>query len=118
MRRSFQAMLPAMAESPDIAAIAAVIGDAARARMLLALMGGRALTASELSLEADVAPSTASSHLARLLEVELVRVERQGRHRYFAIANEAVAEVVERLGGLAQRGDDRRVRTGPRDPAL
>jgi len=106
-----------VAEPPDIASIAALIGDPARARMLMALMGGRALTASELALEAEVAPSTASAHLAKLEAKALVRAERQGRHRYFRIGDEQVADVVERLCGLSQTGPSR-VKTGPKDPAM
>ena len=96
-----------------------MIGDPARSGILLALMGGRALTATELALEAGVSPSTASAHLAKLAAARLIRVERQGRHRYFEIADEMVAELLERLGAVADR--DRAssvVRTGPRDPAL
>ncbi|MBL8831048.1 MAG: helix-turn-helix transcriptional regulator, partial [Rhodospirillales bacterium] len=55
-----------MKEGPDMAAIAAVIGDPARANMLAALMAGQALTAGELAGEAGVTPQTASGHLARL----------------------------------------------------
>lgn len=107
-----------MEQRPDIASIAAVIGDPARSRMLLALMGGRALTASELSIEAGVAPSTASVHLAKLEAMQLVCVERQGRHRYFRIADEQVADLVERLCGLSRRDSPSKVRTGPKDPSM
>ena len=107
-----------MPDGPEIAAAAALIGDPTRSRMLVALMGGRALTAIELALEAGVSPSTASAHLARLCGAALVRVEQQGRHRYFRIANEAVAEVIERLGVLALHCGTTRTRTGPADPAL
>lgn len=89
--------------------------------MLLALMGGRALTASELALEADVAPSTASAHLAKLEAKQLVCVERQGRHRYFRIGDEQVADLVEQLCGLSARSEGatpRRVQPGPADPAM
>lgn len=110
-----------MEERPDIASIAAVLGDPARSRMLLALMGGRALTASELALEADVAPSTASAHLAKLEAKQLVCAERQGRHRYFRIGDEQVADLVEQLCGLSARSEGAtpsRVQPGPRDSAM
>lgn len=103
---------------PDIATVAALIGDPARARMLLALMGGRALTATELAVEADVAASTASSHLARLVEARLIRLTRHGRHRYFEIADASVACLIESLGGVASRDEALRVKTGPTDPDL
>src|SRR5215813_5197780 len=71
---------------PDLAAIAAAIGEPARAKMLSALMGGQALTATELAIEAGVSASTASSHLARLRRAGLIAVVPQGRHRYVRIA--------------------------------
>jgi len=107
-----------MDDTFDIARVAALLGDPARARMLTALMDGRALTATELALEGAVAPSTASSHLARLLAGELVAIERQGRHRYYRLSGRDVAEVLESLMGLAVRLGGKRVRTGPKDPAL
>lgn len=105
-------------EAQDVASIAALLGEAARSKMMLALMGGRALTASELSLEADVSPATASAHLSKLTRADLVRVERQGRYRYFRIADPQVAELVESLCGVAAREFASAVKTGPRDPAL
>lgn len=110
-----------MTPTPNrIAEIAAVIGDPARAAMLSALMDGRALTASELAGVAGVTPQTASTHLARLLVVELVKVERQGRHHYHRLANSNVAHMLESLMQHASGNDVvRRVpRTGPRDEAL
>src|SRR4051812_29220967 len=83
-----------MSERPDVSAIAAAIGEPARARMLSALMDGRALTATELALEADVMPSTASSHLPQLVRARLVIVAAQGRHRYFRIAGPTVAALL------------------------
>jgi len=59
---------------PDLAAVAAVMGDRTRAAMLSALMSGRPHTATELARAADVTKQTASSHLARLLDVQLVDV--------------------------------------------
>lgn len=86
--------------------------------MLVAMMGGRALTATELALGANIAPSTASSHLNRLLEAGLLTVERQGRHRYFRLSGPDVAEVLEGLMGLAARVERTSTRTGPREPGL
>jgi DNA-binding transcriptional ArsR family regulator len=102
---------------PQIAELAALVGDPARANMLCALLGGTALTASELALEAGVTKQTASSHLARLLEGKLVRNEKQGRHRYFALADPEVARLLEMLMGLSACRATR-VRTGPGEPAL
>jgi DNA-binding transcriptional ArsR family regulator len=107
-----------MKAGPDIAMVASLVGDPARANMLTALMNGRALTASELSQEAGVTPQTASSHLAKLEAGGLIEQEKQGRHRYYRLADPDVAEVMESLQGLAARAGHLRVRTGPKDPAL
>ncbi|HXV00089.1 MAG TPA: winged helix-turn-helix domain-containing protein [Caulobacteraceae bacterium] len=107
-----------MHEGPNIAALAALLGDPGRANMLTALIDGRALTASELAREAGVAAPTASGHLARLSDAGLLSVEKQGRHRYFRLSGPDVAEVIEALMGLAQRTGAVRTRTGPRDRAL
>jgi DNA-binding transcriptional ArsR family regulator len=107
-----------MKAGPDIAMVASLVGDPARANMLTALMNGRALTASELSQEAGITPQTASSHLAKLEVGGLIEQEKQGRHRYYRLADPDVADVLESLQGLAARAGHLRVRTGPKDPAL
>lgn len=105
-----------MKEGPNIAAIAALIGDPARANMLSALMHGRALTATELGHEAGVSPSTASGHLAKLSAAGLVTLRKQGRHRYFRLSDSDIANVLEGLMGLASRTGYLRLRPGPKDP--
>ena len=83
----------------------------------MALMDGRALTATELALAGGVAPSTASSHLARLRSAGMVSLVRQGRHRYFRIAGPETAALVESLMQMAPPAAGRVV-TGPADHAL
>jgi DNA-binding transcriptional ArsR family regulator len=107
-----------MKEGPDIARIGALIGDPARANMLTALMSGRALTASELAAEAGVTLQTASSHLSKLESAGLIRLRKQGRHRYFSLSGGDVGSVLEALMGLASKYGHTRLRTGPKDPAL
>lgn len=107
-----------MREGPDIAAVASLIGNPANANMLMALMAGAALTPTELSLEAGVALSTVSGNLANLREAGLVAMERQGRHRYFRLADPDVVAALEALLPLAARTGHLRTRTGPRDPEL
>jgi DNA-binding transcriptional ArsR family regulator len=85
----------------DIAAVAAAIGHPARGAMLTAMFGGRALPASDLARAARVSRSTASAHLAQLVDAGLVSVERQGRHRYHRLAGADVAEALETLAALA-----------------
>src|SRR3977135_1824346 len=107
-----------MKSGPDIAMVAALVGDPARSNMLTALMTGRALTATELAHQAGITPQTASSHLAKLEAGGLIEQEKQGRHRYYRLADPDVAGVLEGLAGLAARAGHMRVRTGPKDPAL
>ena len=107
-----------MKDGPHLAAIASLIGDRARADMLTALMGGQALTATELAVEADVGKATASAHLARLVDRGLLVVDSQGRHRYFRLAHEDVAHLLETLLGVAWRTGAVRLKSSPRDPDL
>ncbi|MET3523327.1 ArsR/SmtB family transcription factor [Mesorhizobium abyssinicae] len=107
-----------MREGPDIARIASLVGDPARANMLTALMGGTALTASELALEAGVSLPTASSHLSKLMEGGLLSLASQGRHRYYGLAGPQVAGMIEAIIGVAEAVGPKRVRPGPRDAAM
>lgn len=102
------------------AEIATLAGDPARAAMLHALMDGRALTASELARAAGVTPQTASGHLARLLEAGLLRVAKQGRHRYHRLASPAVARMMESIMQVAALAAPPRTPlvVGPREAAL
>src|ERR1051326_4056427 len=106
------------AAAPGLAGLAALIADRARARMLMALMGGRSLTATELAGAARVTRQTASSHLARLVDARLAAVEQAGRPRYFPLAAPRGGAVTGRLVGLAARLGGGRGGRGPADPAL
>jgi DNA-binding transcriptional ArsR family regulator len=90
-----------MITGPIIAETAALVGEAARATMLSALLDGRPLTASELAHAARITPQTASTHLAKLTEAGLVRVVREGRHRYFRLASLTVVEMIEGIVAVA-----------------
>ncbi len=107
-----------MKEGPDIARIGTLIGDPARANMLTALMGGQALTATELAQAAGVTLQTASSHLSKLEDGGLVSQRKQGRHRYFALADTATGTLLEAIMGFAASRGHLRHRPGPKDPAL
>ena len=96
-----------MTEGPYIAEIAALVGDPARANILLALMAGQALTAGELAYSARVAPQTASAHLGKLVAGGLLALEKQGRHRYFRLASPEVAGMIESLMAVAIDGAPR-----------
>jgi DNA-binding transcriptional ArsR family regulator len=107
-----------MKDGPNIIGIAALIGDHARAEVLTTLMSGQALTATELADVAGVTKQTMSSHLAKLTEAGLVSANSQGRHRYFRIASDDVAHLLETLMGVAFKTGAVRLRSSPREPAL
>jgi DNA-binding transcriptional ArsR family regulator len=99
----FETLAGMVSPEPRFARIAAMIGDPTRARMLAALMGGQALSAGELARTAGVSASTASAHVAQLLENELVVLRTQGRHRYIRIADAEIAHALEALSLVAER---------------
>ena len=107
-----------MKDGPNIARIAALLGETARADVLTALMTDRALTATELAAIAGVTKQTMSAHLSKLLQASLIAVDQQGRHRYFRLADEDVAGLLESLMGVAFRTGSVRLLSSPRDPAL
>jgi DNA-binding transcriptional ArsR family regulator len=104
----------------DVARVAGLVGEPARTGMLLALMDGRALTANELAAAGHISAATASRHLAQLVEGGLLRVERQGKHRYHRLAGAEVARVLEGIMQLAAAAvpAPRAVVTGPRDTQM
>ncbi len=102
----------------DVAKVAAVFGDASRVRVLLALGDGRRLPAGVLAAEAGVSPSTASAHLARLLDAGLVVVESHGRHRYYRLGGPEVSDVLEALARVAPPKTVSSLREGTRAARL
>jgi len=84
-----------MGINPNIAEIASLLGETSRATMLASMMDGRFHTASELAYMAAIKPQTASFHLAKLVDGKLIKVEKQGRHRYFQLAGEDIAQLLE-----------------------
>jgi DNA-binding transcriptional ArsR family regulator len=84
-------------EDAALSGIATAIAEPARARMLCCLMDGHARTSTELAAVAEVTPSTASVHLARLKEQHLVNVQAQGKHRYYSLGGANVASALEAL---------------------
>ena len=102
----------------DLAAVGSLLAEPARVRMLAALGDGRALPASALAAEAGVAPSTASGHLARLVEGGLLTAESRGRRRYFRLHGPEVAEALEALARVAPREPVSSLRQATRIDAL
>ncbi len=104
-------MTPPSSTSAEIARFASLLADETRAEILCALMDGRAHTGSELARHIGVAPSTASEHLSKLLDADIVAVEAQGRYRYWRLADPRFARLLEALGAAATRPG------GPRAPS-
>jgi DNA-binding transcriptional ArsR family regulator len=96
-----------MSNAPHIAEVAALVGDPARANMLCALLGGRALTATELAFAAGVSPQTTSGHLGKLFAARLVVLMKQGRHRYYHLSGPHVAQMLESIMNVALNGPPR-----------
>jgi DNA-binding transcriptional ArsR family regulator len=101
-----------------MAEVAALVGDPARANMLCALLGGRALTATELSFAAGVSPQTTSGHMGKLLGARLVVLMRQGRHRYYRLAGPHVGQMLEAIMNVALTGPPRFQPKSHRDETL
>ncbi|MGC4377196.1 winged helix-turn-helix domain-containing protein [Fictibacillus sp. Mic-4] len=104
---------------PNAAKVAALVSEPSRAAILTALLDGRFHPASELAFMAGVKPQTASFHLAKMVDANVVAVEKHGRHRYYGIRDEEVARVMEsilsiappvKIKSLKQASEDRAVR--------
>jgi DNA-binding transcriptional ArsR family regulator len=90
-----------MTATANMVEVAALVGDTARATMLASLMGGQALTASELAYLASISRPTASEHLAKLVEARLIAITKQGRFCYYRIASPLVARMLESIERVA-----------------
>jgi DNA-binding transcriptional ArsR family regulator len=107
-----------MKPTPNIVEVAALIGDPSRAAMLMCLLGGKALPASDLARAASIKPQTASSHLGKMVEGGLVVQESYGRHRYYRLANAEVGQVLEALNFIAPAKPIRSLRESDESKAL
>ncbi len=86
--------------------IAALIGDKTRAKMLWSLLDGRAYTSTELAIFADISKQSCSNHLLKLVNGGILKVEKQGRHRYYRFVDDKVAQVIESIAYLLPPKDD------------
>jgi DNA-binding transcriptional ArsR family regulator len=112
------AAYPGQMETIELAEVAAVLADPSRATMCLAMIDGRAWTVGELATAADIAPSTASAHVRRLADAGFVATVRQGRHHYVRLADQHVAELIERLAEHAAHQQPRTLRASLRAQRL
>lgn len=90
-------------EENKFISVVSLLCEPSRAKILWHLLDGRAYTATELALASDVSPTSASNHLSKLLKGDIVKVEAQGRHRYYSFANPEIAYVIESLANLARQ---------------
>lgn len=104
--------------TPNIVEVASLIGDTSRATMLICLLGGKAMPASELARMARITPQTASSHLAKMVEGGLLVHESYGRHRYFRLASAEVGQALESLNAIAPPKPVRSLRDSEQSKAL
>lgn len=109
---------PTVDGESDIASVAALIGDRSRARMLLELMAGRMLNASELATRAGVSRATASFHLGKLSDAGLLSVQSNGRGRAYSLTGPKVAHAIEALARIAPRQQTRSLQSTSRAHAL
>ncbi|MBI3517188.1 MAG: helix-turn-helix transcriptional regulator [Proteobacteria bacterium] len=92
---------------PSIAEVAALVGNPARTNVLIALLDGRALTATELAYAAGVSPQTTSGHLAKLTQARLLVLAKQGRHAYYRLASPLIGRMLEGIMAVAADGPPR-----------
>jgi DNA-binding transcriptional ArsR family regulator len=95
-----------------------LIADESRAQLLMAMLDGRAHTGGELARRIGIAPSTASEHLAKLCDAGMLRIEAQGRHRYFRLAGPDIAEMLEPLLGFLPKSSSAPTRSKAPSPLL
>jgi len=107
-----------MNDSGQLEAAASLIGEKGRAAMLVSLMDGSARPAGELALVAGVSPQSATAHLTKLVEGQMLRVVRTGRHKYYRLASAAVAHAVEALSAATPRGTIAERKSGGPDEKL
>lgn len=105
-----------MIDTPDIPAVAALLADPARAKILWTLIDGTTRPAGELAYAANVSAQSASAHLAKLVEGGLLKSEAQGRHRYFRLAGPEVAGAIEGIASLSTSLSNTVKPRKPRDP--
>jgi DNA-binding transcriptional ArsR family regulator len=90
-----------MVAAANMVEVAALVGDTTRATILAALMGGQALTSSELASLARVSRPTASEHLTKLVNARLIAVTKKRRYSYYRIASPLVARMLESIKAVA-----------------
>lgn len=96
-----------------LASVGELIGEPARAAILVYLLDGRARTAGELSFTANISAQSASAHLSKLVDGGLLTVRNSGRHRYYGLSGPEVAHALEALGAISTKPRPATVRRSP-----
>ncbi|MDX8366739.1 ArsR/SmtB family transcription factor [Cytobacillus sp. IB215665] len=107
-----------MSGTPDLAKVASLVSENSRAAILTVLLDGRFHPASELAYMAQIKPQTASFHLTKMVDANLITMEKHGRHRYYSIRNQEVAQVMESLLSIAPRTEIRSLKQASEDKAV
>lgn len=107
-----------MDANPNVAKVAILVSEASRATILTVLLDGRLHPASELAYMARIKPQTASFHLSKMVDANIVAVEKQGRHRYYGILNPEVAQVLETLLSIAPPIEIKSLKQASEDKAM
>jgi DNA-binding transcriptional ArsR family regulator len=103
-------MFPRPSLQAGFSRVAEALGDPAREAIVGALADGKAMPAGELASLAGLSPQSASAHLQKLVDARVLSVLRQGRFRYYRIADDDVAALIEGLVNFAGKLDARRGR--------
>ncbi len=107
-----------MKTNSNVAIIASLVSESSRAAILTVLLDGRFHAAGELAYIVGIKPQTASFHLAKMVDANVVAVEKQGRHRYYGIQNQEVAQVMESLLSIAPPIEIKSLKQASDDKAL
>jgi DNA-binding transcriptional ArsR family regulator len=93
-----------MDDAKSLATLSGQLADPTRAAMVLNLMDGSSQPTGELQLAANVSPSSASIHLSKLVNANVLSVVKRGRLKYYRISSAAVAHAIEALTVIASPG--------------
>ncbi|MDR0268182.1 metalloregulator ArsR/SmtB family transcription factor [Paenibacillus sp.] len=107
-----------MNANPNAAMVATLVSEASRAAILSVLLDGRFHPASELAYMAGIKPQTASFHLTKMVDANIVTVEKQGRHRYYGIQNHEVAQIMESLLSISPPVEIKSLKQASEDKSL
>ncbi|MGM1048980.1 MAG: ArsR/SmtB family transcription factor [Bacillota bacterium] len=107
-----------MNANPNVAIVATLVSEASRAAILTVLLDGRFHPASELAYLAGIKPQTASFHLTKMVDANVVTVEKQGRHRYYGIRNHEVAQIMESFLSIAPPIEIKSLKQASEDKAM